>query len=363
MNDVEAGKRRLRESIAIDERRGSIAGVSDTYAEMGAYLERAGDAAGAIEALHQHRLLADQLLQRDQQRAILEMQEQFDAERRARELELLERDSRLKGEELRTQELQRRLVWLLAACGAVMFGVVAVLLRRVRRTNEQLAHSNARLEQQAGIDPLTGLANRRRFLAEMQREGADRAFTGTVLLADLDHFKRINDEHGHAAGDAVLVQAADRLRAALREADLIVRWGGEEFLVVVRALGHDAVHALAQRMLDAIGGRPFEHDGRQLHTTVSIGWATFPIEPALLALPWERAIGLVDTALYLAKAHGRNRAYGVRRANARDAAQLEATGRALEDAWMAGEVALTQIEGPRRGSPGAARLEPVTEAA
>ena len=80
--------------------------------------------------------------------------------------------------------------------------------------------------------------------------------------------------------------------------------------------------------------------------TVSIGYATFPIEPGLLAVSWERAIGLVDTAMYLAKAHGRNRAYGVRMLRAQDEAQLEAIGRALETAWLAGEVTLTPLRGP-----------------
>ena len=88
-------------SIDIDERRGSITGMSDTYAEMGQYLEQAGDLRGAVEALHQHRALSDQILRRDQQQAILEMQEQFDSDRRTREIELLQRDGEIKSEQLR----------------------------------------------------------------------------------------------------------------------------------------------------------------------------------------------------------------------------------------------------------------------
>jgi hypothetical protein len=110
LRDIESGKRHLRASIDIDERRGSLTGVSDSYAEMGQYLERAGDPRGAIEALHQHRALSDQILQRDRQQAILEMQEQFDSDRRARELELLTRDGELKTEQLRARDLSR-------ACG------------------------------------------------------------------------------------------------------------------------------------------------------------------------------------------------------------------------------------------------------
>jgi diguanylate cyclase (GGDEF)-like protein len=346
LHDLEAGKRNLRASIDIDERRGSVTGVSASYAEMAEYLEKAGDAAGAIDAWHRHRALSTQILARDQQQAILAMQEQFDGERRGQEMALLQRAAEIKTEKLRAQELEQRLWWLLAASGGVAMLVVLLGVHRVRETNRELAKSNAMLKVQSEIDPLTGLANRRHLQEAMRRLGVDGAFSGSVFLADLDHFKRINDRYGHAAGDAVLVEVAQRLRHMLREADLIVRWGGEEFLVVVRALDADAVQALAQRMLDAIGGAPFEHEGRQVPASVSIGYATFPLEPSLLSVSWERAIGLVDTALYLAKAHGRNRAYGVRMVRAADEQQLEAIGRALETAWLAGEVTLTPLNGP-----------------
>ena len=226
-----------------------------------------------------------------------------------------------------------------------------MLLRRVRDTNRELADSNALLQELAEIDPLTGLANRRHFQATMRRVAADGRLEGTVFLIDIDHFKRINDCWGHAVGDAVLVEVARRLRSVLREPDLIVRWGGEEFLVVVRALGGDAVEALAGRMLDVIGAAPVEHEGRTISTSASIGFATFPIEPTRLAVSWERAINLVDTALYLAKAHGRNRAYGVRNLHAHDDAQLDAIGQSLEAAWRAGAVALTLLQGPAAAEP------------
>jgi len=346
LHNVDEGKRFVRASIDIDERRGSLSGVSDSFAEMGQYLEKAGDLKGAIEALHQHRTLSDQLLQRSQQQAILEMQEQFDSDRRTRELALLQRDSQIKGEQLRAHGLEQTLWWLLAAGCLLSLTVVALLMRRVRHTNQRLASSNALLKVQSEIDPLTGLANRRHFQAAMRQLAADGKLNGTVFLADIDHFKRVNDCWGHATGDAVLVEVARRLRGMLREQDLIVRWGGEEFIVVVRALGPEAVEALAQRMLDVVGATPVQHEGRVIGTTVSIGYATFPIEPTLLAVSWERAIDLVDTALYLAKAHGRNRAYGVRMLHANDEAQLNAVGKSLEAAWRSGDVTLTHLHGP-----------------
>jgi len=195
---------------------------------------------------------------------------------------------------------------------------------------------------------------------------ANGALSASLLLIDIDHFKLVNDHHGHATGDAVLVEVARRLRGMLREPDLIVRWGGEEFLIVVRSLGPEAVEALAQRMLDVVGGTPVQHEGFSIGATMSIGYATFPIEPTLLAVTWERAINLVDTAMYLAKAHGRNRAYGVRTLHASDEPQLAAIGKSLEAAWRAGEVSLTHLHGPGSSAEpglGEAAPAPLAEAA
>jgi len=345
MRRIDLGKRYLREAIAIDEKRGSPTGMSLFYSELGTYLEKAGDLAGAAEAFHQHRKLADEILQRDQQLAILALQEQFDADRRTRELTLLNRENELKAEQLRRGQLQQRLWWLLAAVFVLSLLAVVLLSRRVRRTNIALASSNDLLKQQSERDPLTGLANRRHFHAATLQPGGGHA-EGTLFLIDIDHFKRINDNHGHGVGDAVLVEVARRLRETLRDQDLIVRWGGEEFLVVVRAPGAEQVDALAQRLLVAVGGTPVVHDGRAIGVTGSIGYATFGPPPAAPAVPWERAIGLVDTAMYLAKAHGRNRAYGVRLRPDCDAGTLDIATRALESAWREGQVELTPLVGP-----------------
>jgi diguanylate cyclase (GGDEF)-like protein len=179
----------------------------------------------------------------------------------------------------------------------------------------------------------------------MRQLADDGKLTGTVYLVDIDHFKHVNDRHGHSAGDAVLVEVARRLRETLREEDLIVRWGGEEFLVVVQALASEQVDTLAQRMLAALDRSPVGCAKQRIAVTASIGYATFPIGPAQLRVTWERAINLVDTAMYLAKAHGRNRAYGVRLLHARDEASLEAITHSLEAAWRDGQVALTLLQG------------------
>jgi len=345
MQHLELGKRYVHEAIAIDERRGEATSVSDTYAELGGYLEKAGDLAGAVAAYHRHRHMATSLLRDDQQKAILAMQEQYDADHRARSLELLNREQQVKDEQLRRRDLQQGLWWLLAAVFVLGFVAVALLYRRVRQTNRLLSTSNEMLKVQSERDPLTGLANRRYFQAVMRQLAADGTLSGTVYLIDIDHFKNINDQHGHGAGDQVLVEVARRLRETLREQDLIVRWGGEEFLVVVQSLAAEPVEALAQRMLKALDSSPVLVDARRIGVSASIGYATFPIGPAPLHVSWERAINLVDTAMYLAKAHGRNRAYGVRLLQAGDDAALEAITQNLEAAWQDGRVALTLLQG------------------
>ena len=126
-----------------------------------------------------------------------------------------------------------------------------MLLRRVRAGNRQLAQANAQLAQLSESDALTGLANRRGFQAAMQ---AAPRIEGSMMLVDIDHFKRINDRWGHAAGDVVLVEVARRLRAALRDEDLIVRWGGEEFLLWLPVVSRDEAEVMAERILAALAG-------------------------------------------------------------------------------------------------------------
>lgn len=345
LQHLDLGKRYVRDAIAIDERRGSVSGVSDLLNELGIYLEKAGDTAGAVDAYHRHRRLDVGILRDDQQKAILSIQEQYDADGRTRALALLNRENDIKAEQLRRRDLQQRMWWLLAAAFLLSFAVVTLLYRRVRQTNEALSSSNEMLKMQSERDPLTGLANRRHFQAVMRQLAEDGKLSGTVYLIDIDHFKNINDRHGHAAGDAVLVEVARRLRETLRDQDLIVRWGGEEFLVVVQGLEAEQVDTLAQRMLGALDHAPVAAGVNHIAVTGSIGFATFPLGPSALRVSWERAINLVDTAMYLAKAHGRNRAYGVRLLRACDEAALEEITRSLESAWRDGQVALTLLQG------------------
>ena len=225
----------------------------------------------------------------------------------------------------------------------------AALEQRVLERTEALAAATAALqeksralEESALTDPLTGLRNRRfvierldddlslvqRQLEEAQRRGlTPPADTDLCLfMIDIDHFKQVNDQHGHAAGDAVLVQMRGRLQQVFRESDYLVRWGGEEFLVVARGSNRTGAAELAERVRRRVAEQPFDlGQGRTLSRTCSIGFACFPLQPEQpRATGWAIVLDLADAALYRAKRAGRNRWVGVLQVQGLDEAALRA---------------------------------------
>lgn len=347
---VAEGREEARAGVMLDEQQGALAYASDSWQELASYLERAGDLGGAVSAYREHRRVAERVLRDETRKLLIEAQERQDAEQRARDIELLNRDNSLKAEQVHERNLALMLWAALGGCVLVSLGLLWQAFRRVRRTNEALAHSNASLKRQSETDPLTGLANRRHFQAAIRTLSGPDGLSASLFLIDVDHFKRLNDGFGHAAGDAVLVEIANRLREAVRGDDLIVRWGGEEFLVVARTREGLFAPQLAQRLLDLIGGQPVRYGERNIRVTASIGFVSLPVAPQGLRLSWERAIDLVDTVMYIAKAHGRNKAYGIETMDAHDVIELAQLAARLEAAWSEGKVGLTALNGPGRGS-------------
>jgi len=177
---------------------------------------------------------------------------------------------------------------------------------RVLALQERLLLIQEALRHEATRDPLTGLWNRRMILDQLHREfhrASRDGHTLAVTVADLDHFKEINDRHGHAAGDAVLQAAADRLRSVLRSYDFIGRYGGEEFLIILPACEAGLALSIAERARRALSAAPLEVNGALLSITASLGVAcssTHDTDPAAL-------VHAADQALYRAKAGGRDR--------------------------------------------------------
>ncbi len=253
---------------------------------------------------------------------------------------------------LRVEPAWHQTLWFRLLAGLALLGVVFGLvhvrtrllqLRRVQlqrlvdeRTLElqalslALSEKSRALEEKSRVlerasisDPLTGLHNRR-FLTEhiesalaasLRRaqahagEGRTAPDTDTLFfLIDVDHFKDVNDEHGHAAGDAVLVQLAQRLKLVMRESDELVRWGGEEFLAVARDTDRTRADELAERIRAGVAEAPFHlPEGRKLALSCSIGHACWPfIAEHPQALDWSGVVNVADMGLLAAKRLGRN---------------------------------------------------------
>ncbi|HYH49910.1 MAG TPA: diguanylate cyclase [Acidimicrobiia bacterium] len=188
---------------------------------------------------------------------------------------------------------------VLAAVGAV---ALAVMIRYVEG-RRALAQLNVELEYMSRTDPVTGLYNRR-HLEEHLRLALSAARRHSqplsVLLADIDHFKSINDRFGHETGDRVLRSVADRFRASLRAEDVVARWGGEEFVVVLPLTSASGAMIAAERLRIAIAESPVPADGTAIPVTISLGCTT-----ATDADP-DELLRRCDDALYEAKAAGRN---------------------------------------------------------
>jgi diguanylate cyclase (GGDEF)-like protein len=225
--------------------------------------------------------------------------------------------------------MEEALPWLILLIGSMLTVTVAVVLRsttrrrdaalalaserstelassleRVEQTNRELERARSEAERLSREDPVTGIFNRRHFGEVLAREltdpedGRDPA----VLLLDLDHFKRVNDEHGHMMGDAVLQTVTDRIASVLREEDCLARWGGEEFAVLAPAIDRDDVLSLAERAREALAEAPIEVGDITIDLTLSVG--------AALATDGQRTpdalVHAADQALYQAKGAGRN---------------------------------------------------------
>ncbi|MFO1390140.1 diguanylate cyclase [Cellvibrio sp.] len=222
--------------------------------------------------------------------------------------------------------------------------VMRNLDKKVAERTEELNRSNAvlkqaqnelelayrKLEEASLTDPLTGL-NNRRFLAKSiladiaiversylnwcnnQSAGFESSLPHeqdlVFMLLDIDFFKAVNDNYGHNAGDKLLEQFSQILKATLRESDYLVRWGGEEFIIVVRYCNREEVPELAERIRQKVESYVFDlGNGQRVSKTCSIGMAAYPFyktQPA--ALTWEQVVDTADRALYLSKNHGRNR--------------------------------------------------------
>ena len=323
----------LEQGLAMYRDMGSKADEAEVMGILSDEYAFAGDLRKALEYQKKFKEMSDQLFHDAQNKAQLELEARYQSEKQEKQIL-----------QLTTESEHRALVRNFSIVGGVLGLALAMALlaryRLLRRSSDQMQLLNGKLEDLTVTDPLTGLRNRRFFMRQIDQltSEANRAHHDAGLnpphvgnndlvffMVDLDHFKHVNDTYGHHAGDLVIKQAVERLGKVIRDSDELIRWGGEEFLLVARRSNRKDAPILAERLRAAIAATPFDlGEGRSISRTCSIGFAAYPLRIGMPDRPsWEAVVELADQALYVVKASGRNGWLGV-------SGTQQATGEMLE---------------------------------
>ncbi|PHR66628.1 MAG: hypothetical protein COA51_01110 [Idiomarina sp.] len=310
LGEIEQGLNEMRQIVDAAREAWAPSEFEELLGEYADALIHVGLHDEAIDVLIEQRELREEAYKGDQQKSIAELQNLYDSKDKAMQIELLSQKNEL-NQQLIENESQKRTILTLFVVVAVFAMILVVLLyRAAQRSNRELKVANSKLAEQSVRDPLTGLLNRRALQNKLRtphKVGHD-----AMLLLDVDHFKRINDNLGHAAGDDVLVEVSKRLLQVSRESDLVVRWGGEEFLIYLTNTEQSKLPAMAKRMLDVIGSTPIQSGDREIWITATAGFISYPFADLHEnQMDWEETLQLADMVLYAGKVHGRNQAWGV----------------------------------------------------
>ena len=296
-----------------------------------------GDFEKALDIQSVVQELREALLNSENQIALKGLQAEIELVRQSGELEKLEESKQLVIAKAEREKLRNTLFWSASVALLLMLFLIwsrfkqrqqtIILRREVRRQTEILQEKNSELEQAYKTlehvslrDPLTGLYNRHYLESQLPSEikrsqieidGISAPVTKRdllCLLIDIDHFKSINDDYGHLAGDKVLEGFSAVLKEVFRHTDLIIRWGGEEFLVVCRHSSREELPELAERCRETVASNVFNiGNDKTVKLTCSIGFSLLPPnEISHFDTAWQRTFAVVDYALYAAKLSGRN---------------------------------------------------------
>ncbi len=291
-----SGKERIR--LALEE-------LASAQADAGNY-------SAAFSTHKKFKEVNDSIFNDERARRLALLESRYELEKREREIDKLRKDQTILDLQLKSQRSQRNV--LLGA--AIFLGIVGYLVHRKRVESASIT------ERLSLIDSLTGLRNRRFVLqtidydlASSLRKYQDALRAGTspqqadliFLVIDLDKFKLINDQYGHSAGDEILKQIGNLLQGACRATDTIVRWGGEEFLIISRFSNREAAGIIAERFRSLIESAELKLGEETIRCTCSIGFAAYPfVRSNPDAFTWEQVIAFANRSLVAAKRSRRN---------------------------------------------------------
>lgn len=331
------------------------------YRELASLREARGDARGALSAWRSWAHVDSALFNEASAKRIEALRAEYQADRSKREIERLTSQAALEAAAAQRRESLLLVALLSAAVLFLLFRRRVMrqaqrrLEREVRERTAELSQANARLRDLSLTDTLTGLRNRRYVFHTLEADVAasvrthrDAVRAGTkpenadlmFYLLDLDDFKSVNDEFGHTSGDLVLTQMARLLEQTARASDIVVRWGGEEFLVLSRQADRAGAPVFAERLRESVRQHMFRcDDGRVVRRTCSVGFAAFPFVPDKPdAVSWEVVLGLADQAAYVAKRSGRDAWVGIGCAADTDPESVSAAGSVVEEMVASGHL-------------------------
>lgn len=335
----------------------SDADLADLLGYKAEAYREAGQLEKAIDTLIEQRDLNASVFAAERDERISELQTRYETREQATEIELLEQRNELQERVIENNRLQQRIVILFIIVVLMGLALLWIAYSRLREANRKLAYQSVH-------DALTGLLNRHAFQETMRKRdehGGERRDThpDVIVLLDVDFFKHINDRYGHAGGDVVLRELADRIKQQVRESDQVIRWGGEELLIYLRNMDPERLPGYVEELVHRIGKTPIRYKDHEISVTVTGGYIQLPFDGLdEQTINWERALHIADMALYIGKTHGRNRAIGVDGLKApfedvRDTLSSDLAGAVERD-----QVAITTILGPEADTPDNGKAAP-----
>ncbi len=275
----------------------NLARRHDVIAQLAGLKEARGDYRSALEYQKTLNGLRSRIADNQMAARVDETRMALEAEQREQELALLRREAEIADLRLERQRITSLVAVLLAILLLILLALVFKLYRgRLQRARQ--------LEQVARTDALTGLSNRRAMLEQLEaahRVSRDTGEVHSIILADIDSFKRINDQYGHGVGDEVLRHVASLLDRAVRGRDVVARWGGEEFLVLLRHTDLPGGDAVAGNLIELVAGHPASTNAGELSLTMTAGVAELTA-----AVTVDEAVRRADEAMYRGKRSGKH---------------------------------------------------------
>lgn len=289
-------KLNLMRALDISEKFGSLDQRKVARKFFSEYLAQEGDFEKAYQELLDAYETQDKVFTDELKRNILNIAYSYEIEKKEREIDLISREKDVE----KKQKKYLTLAFILATGLILLLGIV---LRLKIKTNKILEEAKKKEEELARMDPLTSLANRRYAYEKIMEEINRYERTGvpfSVVLMDIDQFKQINDKYGHKGGDMVLENIAQVLMNSKRSLDVAIRWGGEEFMLLLPNTKLEGALKVAEKLRDIISGNEIDYKGKIIKITATFGVAQF-------AGDLENCLKKADEALYEGKSLGRNR--------------------------------------------------------